>query len=200
MPAEVRRRQILDATLRVVARDGYSGLTMDVIAKEAGVTRTPLYAIFGDLPTLLRATVDEGEARAMAAIPVQMLSTDPGDSTLAEILSAVCRMFLDAVQADPLTWRVLLLAPSGQPEVVRRRYVRTRNEVVDRVAFIVRHVAARGVLPAEVDPHVIARMIVAVGEDLGRMMLGEPDRWPPERVAAAIGDMVGLMPLEEPSA
>jgi hypothetical protein len=109
-------------------------------------------------------------------------------------------MFLDAVQADPLTWRVLLLAPSGQPEVVRRRYVRTRNEVVDRVAFIVRHVAARGVLPAEVDPHVIARMIVAVGEDLGRMMLGEPDRWPPERVAAAIGDMVGLMPLEEPSA
>jgi AcrR family transcriptional regulator len=200
MPAEVRRRQILDATLRVVARDGYSGLTMDVIAKEAGVTRTPLYAIFGDLPTLLRATVDEGEARAMAAIPVQMLSTDPGDSTPAEILSAVCRMFLDAVQADPLTWRVLLLAPSGQPEVVRRRYVRTRNEVVDRVAFIVRHVAARGVLPAEVDPHVIARMIVAVGEDLGRMMLGEPDRWPPERVAAAIGDMVGLMPLEEPSA
>lgn len=199
MPAEDRRRQILEATLRVVARDGYSGLTMDVIAKEAGVTRTPLYAIFGDLPTLLRAAVDEGEARARAAIPEELLLTDPGDATPAEILSRACRMFLDAVQADPLTWRVLLLAPSGQPEMVRRRYGSTRDEVVDRVAYMVRRVAARGVLPAEVDAHVIARMIVAVGEDLGRMVLSDPDRWPPERVAAAIGDVVALMPLEQPA-
>lgn len=197
MPAEDRRRQILDATLRVVARDGYSGLTMDVIAKEAGVTRTPLYAIFGDLPTLLRAAVDEGEARARAAIPEQLLLTDPGDATPAQILSMACRMFLDAVQADPLTWQVLLLAPSGQPEMVRHRYGSNRSEIVERVAFMVRQVAARGVLPADADPHVLARMIVAVGEDLGRMVLSEPDRWPPERVADAIGDVVALMPLQE---
>ncbi|UUY01602.1 TetR family transcriptional regulator [Svornostia abyssi] len=36
LAADARRSQILDATLRVVARDGYSGLTMEVIAKEAG--------------------------------------------------------------------------------------------------------------------------------------------------------------------
>lgn len=200
MSAEDRRRQILDATLRVVARDGYSGLTMDVIAKEAGVTRTPLYAIFGDLPTLLRAAVDEGEARARAAIPEEVLVEAPVDSTPAQILSVACRMFLDAVQADPLTWRVLLLAPAGQPEMVRTRYERNRAEIVDRVELMVRHVAERGLLPEKSDPHVIARMIVAVGEDLGRMVLAEPDRWPPERVAAAIGDVVALMPLENPAA
>lgn len=200
MPAEDRRRQILDATLRVVARDGYSGLTMDVIAKEAGVTRTPLYAMFGDLPTLLREAVDEGEARARAAIPEEFLLADPGRATPAQILSVACRMFLDAVQADPLTWQVLLLAPAGQPEMVRARYERNRTEVVDRVALMVRHVAERGMLPAEVDPRVIARMIVAVGEDLGRMVLAEPDRWPPERVAGAIRDVVALMPVERPAA
>jgi AcrR family transcriptional regulator len=199
MSAEDRRRQILDATLRVVARDGYSGLTMDVIAKEAGVTRTPLYAIFGDLPTLLRATVDEGEARALAAIPEEAIVDPPPDATPAQTLSVATRMFLDAVQADPVTWRVLLLTPTGQPEMVRRRYAGRRAEILGRVELMVRQVAGRRLLPDEVDPHVLARLIVAVGEDLGRMVLAEPGRWPPERVAAAIRDIVALMPLENPA-
>lgn len=200
LSADERRRQILDATLRVVARDGFSGLTMEIIAKEAGVTRTPLYALFGDLPTLLRAATDEGEARARAAIPEEFLLADPGKATPAQILSVACRMFLEAVQADPLTWQVLLLAPAGQPEVIRRRYERNRAEIVDRVAIMVGHVAGRGMLPPAADPHVIARMVVAVGEDLGRMVLAEPDRWPPDRVAAQIEAVVALMPLERPAA
>ncbi len=169
LAADVRRQQILDATLRVVARDGFSGLTMEVIAKEAGVTRTPLYAIFGDL----------GTAR-------------PDD-----VLTAASRLFLEAVRADPLTWQVLLLPAAGTPKEIRRRYERNRREVIDRVEQLVRWGLERVGPPDGADPHVIARMIVAVGEDLGRMVLAEPDRWPPDRIAAAVGDVVALLPAEE---
>lgn len=199
LAADARRRQILDATLRVVARDGYAGLTMEVIAKEAGVTRTPLYAIFGDLETLLRAAADEGEARARAAIPEDVFMT-PGDTTPAGILSHATRLFLDAVRADPLTWQVLLLPASGTPEAVRRRYERNRVEVVQAVEHVVRWGLPQLGLEQGTDPHLIARVIVGVGEDLGRMVLAEPDRWPPERVADAIGDIVRLVPAQETAA
>lgn len=195
LAADARRSQILDATLRVVARDGYAGLTMEVIAKEAGVTRTPLYAIFGDLDTLLRAAADEGEARARAAIPEELL-IDLGKARPDDVLTAAARLFLEAVRSDPLTWRVLLLPASGTPKTVRVRYERNRKEVVDRVEQLVRWGLARVGPPEGADPHVIARMIVAVGEDLGRMVLAEPDRWPPDRIAAAIGDVVALLPPE----
>lgn len=197
LAADARRSQILDATLRVVARDGYSGLTMEVIAKEAGVTRTPLYAIFGDLDSLLRAAADEGEgeARARAAIPEELL-IDLGKARPDDVLTAAARLFLEAVRADPLTWRVLLLPASGTPKAVRVRYERNRKEVVDRVEQLVRWGLTRVGPPEGANPHVIARMIVAVGEDLGRMVLAEPERWPPDRIAAAIGDVVALLPAE----
>lgn len=196
LAADVRRRQILDATLRVVARDGFSGLTMEVIAKEAGVTRTPLYAIFGDLATLLTAAADEGEARARAAIPDELFVGDLGTARPDDALTAAARLFLEAVRADPLTWQVLLLPAAGTPKEIRRRYERNRREVVDRVEQLVRWGLERVGPPDGADPHVIARMIVAVGEDLGRMVLAEPERWPPDRIAAAIGDVVMLLPAE----
>ena len=173
---------------------------MEVIAKEAGVTRTTLYAIFGDLDTLLRAAADEGEARARAAIPEEVFRTTPRDTTPAGVLAHATRLFLDAVQADPLTWQVLLLPAAGTPEVIRRRYERNRREVVDAVEHVVRWGLPQLGLQDGTDPHLIARVIVGVGEDLGRMVLAEPDRWPPERVADAIGDIVRLVPAQEAAA
>jgi AcrR family transcriptional regulator len=194
LAVEDRRRQIIDATLRVIARDGYTGLTMDAIAREAGVTRTPLYSIFGDLETLLRATAEEGEVRARAAIPNETLLADPGSLRPDQVLAEVSRLFLDAVRADPVLWRVLLLPATSTPASIRRRYERSRAEIVDRVAHLVRWgIEALG-SPPGIDPHILARLIVAVGEDLGRVVLAEPDRWPPDRVAEAAGSVVALLP------
>ncbi|MBJ7330389.1 MAG: TetR/AcrR family transcriptional regulator [Solirubrobacteraceae bacterium] len=194
LDADTRRRQILDATRRVLARDGFSGLTMEVIAKEAGITRTPLYALFGDLDALLRAAADDVEARALSAIPADLLAS-PGDASPPQVLAAAAERFLDAVRADPLTWQVLLMPASGRPDTLRRRYEQRRREIIDRVEGLVRWGLAQvGGMPEGADSHVVARMIVAVGEDLGRLVLAEPDRWPPKRVAGAVADIVSLLP------
>jgi AcrR family transcriptional regulator len=39
MPAIDRREQLLDAALRVINRDGYGGVSIEAIAREADVSR-----------------------------------------------------------------------------------------------------------------------------------------------------------------
>ena len=41
--------QLLDAALEVIARDGYAGVSIDAIAREAGVTRPVVYGVFDGL-------------------------------------------------------------------------------------------------------------------------------------------------------
>ncbi|MFN3230553.1 MAG: TetR/AcrR family transcriptional regulator [Alphaproteobacteria bacterium] len=51
--AEATRQNILDAVGRVLARDGFSGLGVNAIAKEAGIGKPLIYRYFGGLPQLL---------------------------------------------------------------------------------------------------------------------------------------------------
>ncbi len=51
--AEATRQNILDAVGRVLGRDGFSGLGINAIAKEAGIGKPLIYRYFGGLPQLL---------------------------------------------------------------------------------------------------------------------------------------------------
>ncbi|ARZ66356.1 TetR/AcrR family transcriptional regulator [Streptomyces sp. HU2014] len=55
------RRRILDAAARIVARHGVQGLTVDLVAGEAGIGVGTLYRRFGDRAGLVFALLDEHE-------------------------------------------------------------------------------------------------------------------------------------------
>ena len=99
---EIRRRQIIDATLRVAEKSGFSELTVDAIAAAAGITRPVVYDLFGDLKGLLAATLEDAMQRAMAAvdsaIPAEIPSAPPED-----VLTAALLTFLEAVRAVTTT-------------------------------------------------------------------------------------------------
>ncbi|PYJ57731.1 MAG: hypothetical protein DME24_18355 [Verrucomicrobia bacterium] len=67
LPAEARRRSILDAALSVLAEGGYAGMTTARLARKAGVTEPILYRHFASKRALLRALLDEVTARMIAA-------------------------------------------------------------------------------------------------------------------------------------
>ena len=113
-PAE-RREQLLDAALRLAARHGFVGLTVDAVAREAAVTRPVIYDAFGDLQGLLLALGDREEARAMADLGAEVIPADPGDRDPEEVLVHAVRGFLVAVRDAPETWRLVLLPPAGAP-------------------------------------------------------------------------------------
>ena len=56
LPADERRRSILDAALSVLAEGGYAGMTTARLARKAGVTEPILYRHFASKRALLRAT------------------------------------------------------------------------------------------------------------------------------------------------
>ena len=54
----VRREQIVRATIRCLAREGYTRLTMKKVAREAGVSQGILHYYFEDKRAMLAATLE----------------------------------------------------------------------------------------------------------------------------------------------
>lgn len=195
VPAEVRREQLLDAAIAVIVRDGYAGVSVDAIAREAGVTRPVVYGVFDGLTPLLTALLDRQEARALAQLE-EAMSDDASLLTEPEefLVNAAVRM-IDAITDDPHTWRPILLAPSSTPEAVRERIERDREQVRRQVGRLLEvGLALRGG-PA-VDVEVVSHALVAVMEHFGRLLLDDPRRFETDRLVAAIrGLLTALGPV-----
>jgi AcrR family transcriptional regulator len=180
VPLETRREQLLDAALRVLVRDGYDGVSVDAIAREAGVTRPVVYGAYDGLGPLLEALLDRQQARALEqlarALPRDLDAADPD----AFVLDSV-RALIETVTADPLTWRPILVAPHGTPEVVRARIDADRERIREQVAsLLTAGLALRG-RPAG-DVEIASHALVAVLEHFGRILLEDPDRFETERL------------------
>src|SRR5436305_4399825 len=108
MSAAERREQLLDMTKSIVERQGFHAVSIEAVAREAGVSRPIVYGHFEDLPGLLEALVDREGARALeqlaAVLPQDLSSGDPREALLAGLHG-----YLAAAQADPVTWRLVLM-------------------------------------------------------------------------------------------
>jgi AcrR family transcriptional regulator len=185
LPPEQRREQLLDAALRVIARDGYAGVSIDAIAREAGVTRPVVYGVFKGLGALLYALLDRTEERALT----QLLSAFPEDvdtAAPAVLVSATVRAMVETVRADPLTWRPILLAPEGTPDAVRERVDRDRDLVRKRIQALLDVAAALRPGLARLDTEIAAHALVAVAEYFGRQIVAAPEEFDGERLARAV--------------
>jgi AcrR family transcriptional regulator len=195
MTPQARREQLLDCTLEVLTENGFGAVNVEAVARRAGVTRPVVYDTFGDLGSLMLALIDRADAAANGALASILGAGDPepGVQPEAFLVDRVCR-FLEAVRADPRTWRLVLMPPPGNSPELRARIQRSRLTIAERVrALLDWGVAARGGPPG-LDHELLARLIVAVGEDAARLTLAHPRRFSPERLAAASRSLVGLIP------
>jgi AcrR family transcriptional regulator len=181
MSAEQRREQLLDATKSIVADQGFHSVSIEAVARRAGITRPVVYGHFRDLPALLEALVARESARALGqlagVLPRDLAAGDPHDQLLSGL-----RGYLEAVQADPATWRLVLMPPEGAPDVLREHIARGRDAVVAQLAEVV----GPGLVPGREspDPELTARTLSALSDEAARGLLTEPDRYPVERILA----------------
>jgi AcrR family transcriptional regulator len=193
LPAGERRRQLLDAALEILATQGFDAVNVESVARRAGVTRPVVYDQFGDLDGLLVALVDREEATALA--PLDGILSDPDDDMDPDrFLVDGVRSFLRAVRAAPRTWRLVLMPPDGGSADLRERVQRSRRTITARVAELLRWgIDARGG-PQGLDLDLLARLVVAVGEDGARLVVAHPRRYSPDRMAALVERLVALVP------
>lgn len=193
MAAAARREQLLDAALAVIARDGYAGVTIGAIAREAGVTRPVVYSQFEGLGELLHALLDRQEERALAQL-ADAVPADPEHGGLEELLAGGVRRFLGAVAASPDTWRLALLPPESTPAEVRDRVARDRAALLERLEGLVARRLERRGAGADLDVELLARTLLVLVEEAGRLVLRDPDAYPPERLISYLRSILGRAP------
>src|SRR6185436_13621919 len=171
MSAQARREQLLDAAKAVVAEQGFHGVSVEAVARGAGVTRPIVYRHFDDLGALLDALIERETLRAL----MQLREVLPAG--VDDLLTAF-EGYLHAVRSDPVTWRLVLVTPDGAPPLLRERIAAGRAQVVAQLA------SAVGSRAASPDPALTAHALSAVADEAARLMLADPNAYPPERLIA----------------
>jgi AcrR family transcriptional regulator len=179
MTAAARREQLLDVTTEIVSDQGFQAVTIESVARRAGISRPIVYEHFGDLRGLLEAIVGREMARALSQISETTL-TDLTEGPPRELMLESLRAYLYAVRDHPTTWRLVLMPPEGAPELLRKSINRGRAAVLDRLTQAVRPALSRD--RQSPDAELTARVLSAISDEYARLVLIDPDRFPPERL------------------
>jgi AcrR family transcriptional regulator len=184
MPREARREQLLDVTKEIVGELGLHAVSIDRVAREAGISRPIIYEHFRDLTGLLTALLDREGGRALAQLVEVMSRIDAGpeSSSVLDALLAALTGYLEAVRADPITWRLVLMPPEGAPAFLRERVDQAREAVIAQLALFIE----RAYVPAggqrSPDPELTASSMSALADHWARLLLTHPERFGMERL------------------
>lgn len=130
---EVRRRQILEAAVRVIGTGGLAAVTHRAVAEEAGVPLGSTTYYFTDRDDLVRQTMAhavEVEAQRMA----DALDAVHGEPSVERSVALLTAIFLDKSVADPLYDLALFemfLEATRNPSV--RAQTREWSELIARI-------------------------------------------------------------------
>ncbi|MFI8961684.1 TetR/AcrR family transcriptional regulator [Streptomyces sp. NPDC053493] len=182
MPSAERRRQLVEAAVRVMARDGVARTTTRSICAEAGVSLSVFHYCFDSKQELLEAAIGAITGNYVSRV---MSAVEPR-ATLRETVRAALGSYWDHVVAHPaehmLTYELTqyALREAGFEHLARAQY----EQYVASAAVLVEQVCAvRAVTPA-VPVGLLARVLAATidGLTLQFLVLGD------EEAAAALLD------------
>ena len=195
---EEKRRLLLDAAVRVFARDGFHTSRVGAVTDEAGVAHGLLYHYFSSKDELLETIFRETWSALLAALR----EVEESDAPATEQLRLVAAIVLRTWRRDPDLVRVLVREVTRSPHLGKEI-----DEIEQAFAAIERIVARgqrRGELRAELDARLVAVIVygaldeILTGWVLGQLPDGEEDVAAAER---AVVDVVcaGLVAVPEPS-
>lgn len=176
---EEKRRQILDAAVRVFARKGFHATRVGDIAAEAGVAHGLLYHYFDSKDSLLEAVFEENWSVLVARIGSVEEADEPAVNQLRHIAAIVLRTWLHL----PDVVRVVVREFGRSPELAAR--VGELEQPIDAIERVIARGIARGELKRDLDPRTAATVVYGSIDELltawvlGRLPAGE------EEVAAA---------------
>ncbi|GGH45831.1 TetR family transcriptional regulator [Microbacterium album] len=106
--AALTAQQVLDAATALFAAEGFAAVSLDDVARAAGVTRGAVYHHYRSKPGLFRAVA----ARLQEQVAAAVVAAAEGEEQPAERLRAGFHAFLDAITAAPVVRILLIDAPS----------------------------------------------------------------------------------------
>jgi TetR/AcrR family transcriptional regulator, fatty acid metabolism regulator protein len=183
---EDKRRQILDAAVRVFARKGFHATRVSDIAAEASVAHGLLYHYFESKDKVLEAVFHENWSVLVARIAKVEETDEPAVDQLRHVAAIILRTWLHL----PDVVRVVVREFTRSPELAAR--VGELEQPIDAIERVIARGIARGEFRPDLDPRVAARVVNGSIEELltawvlGRLPAGEDDVAAAERALLEI--------------
>jgi AcrR family transcriptional regulator len=148
MPASVdKRRLILDAAIRVFARQGFHACRVSDIADEAGVAYGLVYHYFGSKEEILNTLFTERWQVMLDAIAeIDAKQEVPARDKLYMVASFI----IDSYRYDPDLMKVIIVEVTRAANSFGRAHLDTIREAYDGIAKIVEDARAEGSFKPEI--------------------------------------------------
>jgi TetR/AcrR family fatty acid metabolism transcriptional regulator len=147
-PPVDKRRQILDAAIRVFARQGFHSTRVSDIADEAGVAYGLVYHYFRSKDEVLNELFSERWSLLLAAIEEADLS---GETPRAK-LGAVAAFIVDSYRHDPELMKVIIVEVTRAANSFGRTHLPEIRKAYESIAKIVAEGQKAGAFRRDIDP------------------------------------------------
>jgi AcrR family transcriptional regulator len=180
---EERRKQLIDAAWRCVARGGYRRLSVDDICAEAGLSKGAFYTYFEHKQDLLLALLDD-DAAGLNEVLADAAGRPGGVEQIRRFVAALVDRGSDtgAVQLRADLW-----AEIASDEALRARFLEAMQYRRIELAGLIADAVAAGEL-VEVPANALAAIFLALGDGLMLHRVLDPSgfRWPNVRRAVDV--------------
>ena len=147
-PPADKRRQILDAAIRVFARQGFHATRVSDIADEAGVAYGLVYHYFSSKDEVLNELFIERWSLLLAAIE----EADKTALSAREKLGAVATFIFDSYRHDPELMKVIIVEVTRAANSFGRTHLPEIRRAYDSIAKIVADGQEAGAFRRDIDP------------------------------------------------
>jgi AcrR family transcriptional regulator len=169
--APERRAQLLDVARRVFGNSGFHAVSMETVAKEAGVTKPILYDHFPSKKHLYLALIDAD----LAVLHDEVRGALESPTGNRERIRASFQAYFDFVDEHAEGFRLLMQETVGAEDEFRNRVSEVRDQILGEVAdLIVRE--SKGLLDREHGEIVALALIGMVETVAQREPGGRPEK------------------------
>jgi TetR/AcrR family transcriptional regulator, fatty acid metabolism regulator protein len=147
-PPVDKRRQILDAAIRVFARQGFHSTRVSDIADEAGVAYGLVYHYFRSKDEVLNELFSERWSLLLAAIE----ETDGSEAAPRDKLGAVAGFIIESYRHDPELMKVIIVEVTRAANSFGRTHLPEIRNAYESIAKIVADGQEAGAFRRDIDP------------------------------------------------
>jgi AcrR family transcriptional regulator len=143
-----RRRQILDAAIRVFAREGFHSCRVADIADEAGVAYGLVYHYFRSKDEVMNELFTERWSLLLAAIDEVDRTDAPGRSKL----DSVAGFIIESYRREPELMQVIIVEVTRAANSFGRTHLPEINRAYEAIEKIISDAQQAGTFRTDVDP------------------------------------------------
>lgn len=161
LDTRVRREQIAEAALSLVASQGLRRLSVAAVARRVGLVPSGIYRHFKNKDEILDAVLDRVEQRLLANVQASRSAHADPVACLKDVLMRHIRYLREGKIISVPRMIFSEDTNSDAPER-KRRVLRVFNQYIGQVSEIVRLGQARGRIRADIDVETIVMMLFGI--------------------------------------